>query len=241
MVFGLWSWLVNDHKSDLMTKTEAQRPKANQDDVAAIILAAGRSERMGTFKPLLPFGTKTVIDSCIEYLRGGGIETVIVVLGQGSRAEELRQHLKDSRVIFAINPDRASEMSASITCGLRELPGSAKAVVITPADHPAVPAEVVRILITEWRKGTRLVMPTNSDRGGHPVLIDLVFRNELLSLDASGGLKAFFDAHREQVSRVAVDSNYIARDMDKWDDYRALHQEVFGVPPPEKRASSWMV
>ena len=214
-----------------MTKTKGPRPKTNE--VAAIILAAGRSQRMGAFKPLLPFGAKTVIESCLEYLRAGGIETVIVVLGQGSGAEELKQHLKDSRVIFVVNPDSVSEMSVSIACGLREIPESANAVVITPADHPAVPAEVVQMLILEWKNGARLVMPTTNGRGGHPVLVDLGFLDELLTLDNSRGLKGFFDAHQHQVNRVAVDSNYIARDMDTWDDYRALHQEVFGVLPRE--------
>ncbi len=214
-----------------MTKTQDPKPKTC--DVAAIILAAGRSERMGAFKPLLPFGAKTVIEACIEYLRRGGVETVIVVLGQGSRAEELKQHLKDAGVIFAINPDAASEMSVSIACGLREIPESAKAVVITPADHPAVPAEVVQLLLNEWKNGARLVMPTINGGGGHPVLVDMGFLDELLSLDARRGLKGFFDGHRNQVSRVAVDSNYIARDMDTWDDYQALHQDVFGVSPRE--------
>jgi molybdenum cofactor cytidylyltransferase len=201
------------------------------NEVAAIVLAAGRSERMGAFKPLLPFGAKTVIDTCIEYLRAGGVGPVIVVLGQGHRAEDLKEQLQDSGVIFAINPDPTSEMSASIACGVREIPESTKAVVITPADHPAVPAEVVRLLINEWKKGARLVMPTNQGRGGHPVLVDLSFRDELLSLDTRQGLKAFFDAHQDQLNRVVVESNYIARDMDTWDDYRALHQEVFGVSP----------
>jgi CTP:molybdopterin cytidylyltransferase MocA len=203
------------------------------NEVAAIILAAGRSERMGAFKPLLPFGSQTVIDSCIKLLRDGGVETVVVVLGQDPRAEELKQHLKDSRVSFAINPDAASEMSASIACGVRELPEGANAFVITPADHPAVPAEVVEQLISEWRKGARLVMPIWKGRGGHPVLVDLSFRRELLSLDPNRGLKAFFDIHRDDLRRLDVNSNYIARDMDTWDDYAALHQEVFGVPPPE--------
>ena len=203
------------------------------EDIAAIVLAAGRSRRMGAFKPLLPFGAKTVIESCIEYLRAGGIQTIVVVLGQGSSAEELKQHLKYSRVIFAVNPDSTSEMSVSIACGLREIPKSAKAVVITPADHPAVPAEVVQMLIHEWKNGARLVMPTINRRGGHPVLVDLSFLDELLSLDTNRGLKGFFDAHQDHVSRMAVDSNYIARDMDTWDDYRALHQEVFGVLPGE--------
>ena len=155
------------------------------------------------------------------------------MVGLDSRADKLKQHLKDSQVSFAINPDPASEMSASIACGLREIPESARAVVITPADHPAVPAEVVQMLVNEWKNVARLVVPNHNGHGGHPVLIDLGFRDELLDLETSRGLKGFFDAHQDEVRRVAVDSNYIARDMDTWDDYSALHREVFGVPPRE--------
>jgi CTP:molybdopterin cytidylyltransferase MocA len=204
------------------------------NEVAAIILAAGRSQRMGAFKPLLPFGPSTVIETCIENICGGGIETVVVVLGQGSRFEEIKAQLKNSRVTFANNPDPRSEMSASIACGVRALPGGTKAVIINPVDHAAVPSEVVAQLITEWRNGALLIKPTWHERGGHPVLIDLKFRDKLLSLDPHAGLKAFFSAHQEQVRRVPVNSNYIARDMDTWDDYRDLHQDVFGVLPPEQ-------
>ena len=212
-----------------MTKTKDERPKSHE--VAAIILAAGRSERMGAFKPLLPFGPKTVIETCIENMRSGGVEIVVVVLGQESRAEKLKAHLQQANVTFAINPDPASEMSASIACGIRALPERTEAVIINPADHAAVPGEVVATLIGEWQQGARLVKPTWNNRGGHPVLIDQKFRDQLLSLDPAGGLKRFFVDHQEQVKRVAVNSNYIARDMDTWDDYLALHQEVFGVAP----------
>ena len=203
------------------------------ESIAAIILAAGRSERMGTFKPLLPFGLKTVIETCLENMRSGGVETVVVVLGQDQRAEELKTLLQNSSVTFAINPDPASEMSASIMCGIRALPERSRAVIINPVDHAAVPGEVVARLISEWMQGARLVKPTWNKCGGHPVLLDLLFRNELLSLDADGGLKAFFSDHQEQVRRVEVDSNYVVRDMDTWDDYVALHREVFGIPAPE--------
>jgi CTP:molybdopterin cytidylyltransferase MocA len=204
------------------------------EGVAAIVLAAGRSERMGAFKPLLPFGHSTVIEMCIEHLREGGAETVIVVLGVGPHAEDLKEHLKNARVKFAINPDPASEMSDSIACGVRQLPEQTKAVLITPADHPAVPPEVVADLIHEWRQGAPLVVPTFNERGGHPVLIDLSLRAELLTLDSGCGLKSLFHAHPDRVCRLPVNSNYIARDMDTWDDYRELHAEVFGVPPPEQ-------
>jgi molybdenum cofactor cytidylyltransferase len=201
------------------------------ESVAAIILAAGRSTRMGSFKPLLPFGASTVIETCIENLRDGGVETIVVVVGH--RAEDIKERLKSCGVIFAVNPDSGSEMTASIACAVPQLPVETKAVLITPADHPAVPAEVITTLINEWNRGAVLVVPTWNDRGGHPVLIDLGFRDELLRLDPNLGLRRLFDAHQDQVRRVAVNSNSIARDMDTWDDYRALHEDVFGVPPPE--------
>ena len=206
---------------------------AQGDGVAAIILAAGRSQRMGAFKPLLPFGATTVVDSCMEHLSAVGVQTVVVVLGH--RAEELREHLRDSGALFAVNPDPEGEMSSSIASGVRALPQQAKAVIIAPVDQPAVPSEIVSLLLDEWKKGHRLVKPTWEGRGGHPVIVDLGFRDELLHLDPNRGLKALFDSHTDQVKRLAVDSTYIARDMDTWDDYAALHREVFGVPPAALR------
>jgi molybdenum cofactor cytidylyltransferase len=209
--------------------TDAQDQTPGTDAVCAIILAAGQSSRMGAFKPLLPFGNTTVIDYSIDYLRRGGIDTIIAVVGH--RAAEIETYLQNAGIIFATNPDANSAMSISILHGVRALPNKAQAVLITPVDHPAVPPEVVTQLINEWRQGALLVIPTNAGRGGHPVLIDLKFRNELINLDPARGLKSFFDAHRGEVTRVAVNSNYIARDMDTWDDYRSLHLEVFGVLP----------
>jgi len=222
-----------------MTKSEDPRPRTS--DVCAIILAAGRSQRMGAFKPLLPFGPTTVIETCIENLRAGGVETIVVVLGQDLRAEELKKRLKNTGVSFAVNPDSNSEMSASIACGARNLPEETRAVIINPVDHAAVPGEVIETLISEWKKGARVVKPTWNESGGHPVLIDLSFRDELLSLDPNSGLKAFFSVHQQQVSRVPVDSNYIARDMDTWDDYHAMHMELFGVQPPESSSRKRIV
>ena len=204
------------------------------EDVAAIVLAAGRSERMGAFKPLLPFGNTTVIEACIQNLRDGGVETVVVVLAQDLPAQELKRHLRNAQVRFAVNPNQGSEMSDSIACGVHQLPDSTRAVLVTPADYPAVPPAVVAHLIREWQQGATLVVPTFDERGGHPVLIDISFRAELFNLDSGRGLKTLFEAHPDHVRRLAVNSNYIARDLDTWDDYRVLHEEVFGVSPAER-------
>ena len=187
---------------------------------------------MGAFKPLLPFGESTVVEACIDHLAQGGVESVTVVLGH--RASEMRERLSHLPVTFAVNPEAESEMGASIARGVEQLPAGAGTILIALCDQPAIPAEVIRFLISERvRTGARLVVPQYEGRGGHPVLIDGSFRAELLQLDAGRGLRAFFDVHRDEVLRLAVASPYVARDMDTWDDYRALHEEVFGfVPPP---------
>ena len=198
------------------------------DQVAAILLAAGQSRRMGALKPLLPFGNKTVIESCIEYLRLGGADTLVAVLGH--RADEIRGKL--TNVTIAINPDPNSEMGASIAAGIGARTDDTKCVLIALVDHPAVPPRVVSRLIQEWQNGVRIVVPTWQGRGGHPVLVDLSFRDELLSLDQTGGLRELLKTHASEVKRLPVDSPFVARDMDTWDDYVAFYEEAFGHPPP---------
>ena len=183
---------------------------------------------MGAFKPLLPFGNKTVIECCLDYLHEGGVDDIVVVVGH--RADEIRR--KVSGVRFAVNPDPDSAMGASIVAGASALPETAQATLIALVDHPAVPPTVVSTLLESWENGARLVIPTWNGRGGHPVLVDLSFRAELTSLSESGGLRAFLDAHASEITRVPVDSPFIARDMDTWDDYSALHLEVTGRPGP---------
>src|SRR2546425_5728231 len=136
-----------------MTKTKDQRPKTG--DISAILLAAGRSRRMGAFKPLLAFGESTVIESCIINLRSAGIEEIIIVIGH--RADDVRKQLKHYELAFAINPDPDSEMSASIACGVELANPQAEAVLVALVDQPAVSGEIIRQLIDEWRSEERRV------------------------------------------------------------------------------------
>ena len=191
---------------------------------------------MGAFKPLLPFGEWTVIESCIDYLKRGGVETIVVVLGH--QAETIREKLKNLPIRFAINPDPESEMSESIACGVRELPANCLATFIALTDHPAVPAEVVTALIEIWNgSNAKLLAPEYHGRGGHPVLVDLCFRDQLLHLEPQQGLRGLFAARRTEALRVPVNSAFVARDIDTWDDYRDLYLEVFGAEPPNPTVS----
>jgi CTP:molybdopterin cytidylyltransferase MocA len=198
-------------------------------EIAAILLAAGRSRRMGKFKPLLPFGNTTVIKSCLNNLTSAGVEARVVVVGH--RAVDLREHLQDYDATFAINPDPDSAMGVSIAHGINAIPEQSRSILIALVDHPAVNAETIKAIIDQWKRGARLVQPEHDGRGGHPVLIDLIYREELLHLDDSRGLRGFFEDHRTEVVRLPVDCPFIARDMDTWEDYVRLHEEVFRRSP----------
>ena len=200
-------------------------------DVSAIVLAAGRSSRMGAFKPLLPFGNSTVVETCLDQLFKAGAEDIVVVLGH--RGDEIRAQLRQRKLAFAFNADPDAPMSTSIARGIERVPNGAGCALITPVDHPAVSSETIMQIIREWKAGHALVQPEHQGRGGHPVLIDLHYRGELQNLDPSKGLRGFFASHRQEVLRLPVNSPFVAQDMDTWDDYVNLHQAVFGHKPAE--------
>lgn len=205
-------------------------------DTAAILLAAGRSRRMGAFKPLLPFGGVTVAEACVEALRAGGAGEVVVVVGH--RGAEVRAALAHvGGLSFAVNDAAESEMGVSVARGVEALSGgAAAAVLVALVDQPAVPpGEIKRLVEARRRTGARLVLPEWEGRGGHPLLVDLSLREELLSAVPARGLRALLDAHRAEVLRLPAASPYVARDMDTWEEYAALHTEVFGSRPEDSR------
>ncbi|HVF42219.1 MAG TPA: nucleotidyltransferase family protein [Pyrinomonadaceae bacterium] len=201
------------------------------DNVSAVLLAAGRSRRMGAFKALLPFGRRSVAETCVSNLLAAGASEVVVVLGH--RGEEVRAALAgEARVRFAVNEVEGSEMGLSVARGVEAVSAGAQAVLVALVDYPAVPPGAIESLLeARARTGARLVVPEWRGRGGHPVLIDLTLRGKLLSVVREKGLRALFDAHAAEVLRVQSASPFVVRDMDTRDDYVALHTEVFGEPP----------
>jgi molybdenum cofactor cytidylyltransferase len=207
---------------------------AADETIAAVLLAAGRSRRMGAFKPLLPFGGRSVVEACVKNLFEAGAGEVVVVVGR--RGGEVRAALAgETRVRFAVNDVEGSEMGVSIARGVEAVSDEARALLVALVDQPAVPPRTIRSLIeARARTGARLIVPEWQGRGGHPVLVDLSLREELLTVVPERGLRALFDARRAEVLRVPADTPFVARDMDTWDDYVALHTEALGHPPEKK-------
>jgi CTP:molybdopterin cytidylyltransferase MocA len=190
---------------------------------------------MGAFKPLLPFGGRTVVEACVDNLSAAGVREIIVVVGH--RGADVRAQLARRPVRFASNEEAGSEMGVSVARGVEQVSADERAVLVALVDQPAVGPETIRrVIAAHERAGARLVVPEHAGRGGHPVLVDLAYRAELLSLVPGEGLRALLARHAAEVRRVPVASPYVTRDMDTWADYRALHEELFHAPPPEPTA-----
>src|SRR5215210_2825095 len=151
-------------------------------NIAAVLLAAGRSRRMGAFKPLLPFGGVTVAEACVASLRAGGAGEVVVVVGhRGAEVRAALAHVEGLR--FAFNEVEGSEMGVSVARGVEALSEEAEAVLVALVDQPAVPSsEIAKLIEARRRTGARLALPEWEGRGGHPLLVDLSLREELLSV-----------------------------------------------------------
>ncbi len=186
----------------------------------AVILAAGESRRMGTQKLLLPFGETTVVGAVVGTALASRVDRVLAVLGADRDA--VRQELEPLGIDFAINENFAEGMLSSVQAGFRALPADAEAAVVMLGDQPFLPARVVDAVVEAFRQsGKGIVVPAFQGRRGHPVLIGLKYRDEVLALDPKDGLRRLMRAHPEDVFEAEVEDANILRDMDVPEDYAA--------------------
>jgi molybdenum cofactor cytidylyltransferase len=113
-------------------------------------------------------------------------------------------------------------MLSSIQAGFKALPADADAAVVMLGDQPFLPAKVVDAIIEAYQtSGKGIVIPVFRGRRGHPVLVDLKYRDEVLGLDPADGMRQLMRAHPGDIHEIAVDDANILRDMDTPEDYRA--------------------
>jgi len=187
----------------------------------AVVLAAGRSERMGSAKLLLPMGRITLIETVIRGVLRSRVEGVLVVLG--ADREKLEPVIGRYPVRTVFNPDFGRGMLSSVKRGFEAVPPDVRAVLVFLGDQPAPSASVTCRIIDAYRKtGKGIVLPAFRGRRGHPVLVDLKYRDEVGALDPRIGLRQLPRAHPDDVFEVKVRTPAVLRDIDTQEDYRTL-------------------
>jgi molybdenum cofactor cytidylyltransferase len=207
----------------------AHGPRFYYDDcvIPAIVLAAGKSSRMGRPKATLPLpGGNTFLTRIVRTFVEAAIEDVVVVVGHDADVTVDAFARSDLSVRFVENPDYEQGQLSSLLTGLRvvDRPGVV-ATLVTLVDVPLVRVSTVRAVVDRYL-ATRapIVRPVRGAEHGHPVLIDRSLFDAIRHTDPRGGANAIVRAHASSPGDVEVDDDGAFADIDTPVEYERLHQ-----------------
>lgn len=206
---------------------------ATDGPLVAIVLAAGRSERMGhRNKLLLKVDGSAVLARVIDAFLGASLSDIIVVTGAeqdhvGTVAEEAGPSVR-----CVHNRAYQEGMASSIRCGVSAAGPHARGYALCPGDLPLLTAETVRHLVEVFaaHRPPCILRPTCHDRPGHPVLFGRSFRKELLALRGDQGAQKVLQRHVHAVRPVPVEDRGVVEDVDTPKAMRALRARIRGTP-----------
>lgn len=194
--------------------------------VAAVVLAAGSSTRMGRNKLLLDLGGETMVRRAVRAAIGGGVDQVVVVLGHDEPL--VRAELAGLPCTFVLNPDHAQGAGTSVRTGVRHVAAGADALVVVLADMPYVTAEMIATLVARYRE-TRAPLVTShyGPVQAPPTLYDRALFEELLSIPGERCAKQVVRRH-EQAAAVVSWPESALRDVDVPADYAGVRDDLVG-------------
>ncbi|HKM90010.1 MAG TPA: nucleotidyltransferase family protein [Candidatus Acidoferrales bacterium] len=183
--------------------------------LAAIILAAGESRRMGRPKALLACqGTSTTfLGHLLRVTAQPSIGIRRVVLG--AAADEIQHAAALAPEIVVINNEWQKGQLSSLQAALRSLPeGSTDGILVCPVDHPLISSQLVVQLIKAFRaQGRPIVMPTWQGHRGHPVIFAASLYPELLAAPADVGARAVVWAHQSDLLEVPTEEEGVVQNL----------------------------
>ncbi len=194
--------------------------------IGAVVLAAGRSERMGRPKALLPCRGRTFLRTILDTLAGTGIRDVRVVLGEG--AGEIRDEETLHEEIVVVNARYEEGMLSSVRCGVLALAPDVEGFFLWPVDHPLVRTDTLGEIIRVFEAGKGgIVVPLYDGRRGHPAVFAARIVPLLLSAPDQVGARAVLRDHPAEVAEISVPDPGVVTDIDTPEAYRT----VFGDAP----------
>jgi molybdenum cofactor cytidylyltransferase len=193
----------------------AQPEAADNRNVAAIVLAAGRSTRMGGPNKLLAeLAGKKLVRIATEQALASKASEVIVVTGH--QAELVEQALQGLKVKLVRNPDFAGGLASSVKAGIAAVSDKVDGAVVCLGDMPLIDAALIDRLIEAFApdRGNLIVVPVAEGRRGNPVLWSRRFFSELMTLDGDIGARHLIGKHGEAVAEVPVEGDSAFLDID---------------------------
>lgn len=198
------------------------RPEHRRPRIAGLVMAAGRSSRMGANKLLLDDGGHPIIATVVDHALSAGLTEVVVVCGH--QEAEIRKALAGKPVNIVPCPDYADGMSASLRCGLKALAPEIDAAMVLLGDMPRVGADLLRRMSAAFNptEGRSIIVPSFAGKRGNPVLWDRRFFAEMMELAGDVGAKHLIGEHADQVTEIEAGDSGIMMDVDTPEAYREL-------------------
>jgi molybdenum cofactor cytidylyltransferase len=183
-------------------------------EIAAIMLAAGRSSRMGSNKLLADLGGKPMIRRSVEAVLASAARPVIVVTGHES--EKLRSSLAGLDVTFIDNPNFSGGLSTSLRAGLAAVPNSAEGAIVCLGDMPLVGSAQIDKLISAFNptEHRTIIVPVHGGERGNPVLWGRQHFAAMAGIEGDRGARQLIDANAGEVTEVAMRSDTVLADFD---------------------------
>ncbi|MDT3669414.1 MAG: molybdopterin-binding/glycosyltransferase family 2 protein [Aromatoleum sp.] len=206
-----------DEDENAVAETAPEGPR-----IAALVLAAGRSSRMGADNKLLAeVGGVPMVLRAVNSARASLAASVTVVVGH--EGDAVANAVGDTGATVVRNPDFAQGMSASLRHGIAALPDDADAVLVLLGDMPRISAEHLDRIIAAFDPAQpSIVVPEKDGRRGNPILWPREFFAAMTELSGDQGARGLIAAHADRVKRVAVDDDAIFVDVDRPCDLAAV-------------------
>lgn len=192
--------------------------------IAAVVLAAGLSRRMGQAKLLMPVGGRAIVRYVVESVLAGGVDSVWVVTGPD--VERIEAALAGLEVQIAVNPAPEEGQAGSLRAGIAALPTSVEAVLIALGDQPSLAPAIIPALLAARRTSPKLIVaPRYRDGQGNPVLFKREIFPELLRLTGDQGARPILQKEPARVEWVELDLP-MPPDVDTLDDYEKIRANL---------------
>ncbi len=192
--------------------------------ISCLVLAGGRSSRMGSNKLLEPVNGKPLVRHVVDAALASTARPVVVVTGH--QAEAVRSALAGLDLLFTHNPDYADGISTSVKAGIAALPADIDGSLVALGDMPEMTADQLNRLIAAFSPsdGRSIVVPVRDGRRGNPILWASAYFDEMRGLSGDVGAKPLLAAHTDQVVEVELDSDVVLIDIDTPEALAALRQ-----------------
>ncbi|MBO1074452.1 NTP transferase domain-containing protein [Roseomonas marmotae] len=214
--------LLKEIESRPLPRAEAAKSRGGSPrprrprQVAALVLAAGRSSRMAPLNKLLVRDAegRPMVARVVDNILASGARPVVVVTGH--ERQQVEAALAGKAVTLVPAEDFASGLSASLKAGLAALPPQAEGVVICLGDMPLVPGAAIDRMLAAFdpEEGRAIVQPSYQGRPGNPVLWSREFLPEMMALTGDTGARRLLVRHAERVAEVEMPDDAVLRDFD---------------------------